>query len=119
MTPECCPLCGTPSPRLLVAHIQAVVAAYYDMPIQHMTSAQRSWRFSHPRQVAMYLTSHLTHRSLPDIGLRFRRDHTTVIHAIRTVKAKMETDPELARDVLCLIEQLSPVQQERAEEMAA
>lgn len=108
--PEICPHCGAPSkPRLLVAHIQATVAGYYGIGKQYMKSAQRGWDISHPRQVAMFLAAELTPKSLPDIGRCFNRDHTTVLHAIRAVRRRVEADAELALDVAFLRGRLTPV----------
>lgn len=102
--PRLCPHCGSPSaPRLLVAHIQATVAAYYRIPVRHMTSDRKDWEYSHPRQVAMYLAAELTPKSFPDIGRRFGgRDHTTVIHACKAVQRRMCADAELEQDVIAL-----------------
>lgn len=98
--PDLCPHCGAPAaPLLMVAHIQATVAAYYRIDARYMKSAQRGFDVSHPRQVAMYLAAELTDKSLPNIGRCFSRDHTTVMYAVRTVKARMAADPELAMDV--------------------
>lgn len=107
--PEACPLCGAPAkPRLLVAHIQATVASYYGIPLQAMTSAQRGSGIAQHRQVAMFLASELTPKSLPEIGRRFGgRDHTTVIHAIRAVRGRVATDPEIGMDVEVLRERLT------------
>lgn len=101
--PEACPHCGAPSsPRLLVAHIQATVAAYYKISVRHMTSDRRDWEFSHPRQVAMYLAAELTPKSYPDIGRLFHRDHSTVIFAEKAVQLRMCKHPEIAADVCAL-----------------
>jgi hypothetical protein len=43
----------------------------------------------------------------PDIGKRFNRDHTTVIHAIKTVQKRMLADPEIEADVKALRERLA------------
>ena len=100
--PECCKLCGSPlrpEPRL-ISNIQAAVAAYYKLDPIVMRSQRRAFNIAHPRQVAMYLASELTPKSLVVIGKQFGgRDHTTVIHAIKAVKARMEADPEVALDV--------------------
>lgn len=99
-TPDLCPHCGAPaSPRLLVAHIQATVAAYYRIGVHYMKSAQRGKDIARPRQVAMFLAAELTPKSLPDIGRCFCRDHTTIMHAIKAVNRRMTTDSELAMDV--------------------
>lgn len=106
--PDLCPHCGAPSaPRLLVAHIQATVAAYYGIAAHYMKSAQRGVDVSRPRQVAMFLAAELTPKSLPDIGRCFCRDHTTVMHAIKAVKVRMAKDVELAMDVGYLRARLS------------
>jgi hypothetical protein len=100
--PACCESCGSPlkpQPKL-ISNIQAAVAAYYKLHVSTMQSARRSLDICHPRQIAMYLASELTPKSLPVIGRQFGgRDHTTVIHAIRAVKSRMERDPEVALDV--------------------
>jgi chromosomal replication initiator protein len=55
----------------------------------------------------MFLSRELTPKSLPDIGRRFERDHTTVIHAISAVKEKCKRDLELEMDVEILRERLA------------
>jgi chromosomal replication initiator protein len=107
--PTLCPMCGAPvHGRLMVTHIQALVAAYYKIPVRAMVSAQRCWEYAHPRQIAMYLASELTPKSLPEIGRRFgNRDHTTVIHAIKAVQKRMLADPEIECDIIALRERLA------------
>jgi hypothetical protein len=106
--PDLCPHCGAPSaPKMLVAHIQATVAAYYGIEVRYMKSAQRGKDIVRPRQVAMFLAAELTPKSLPDIGRCFSRDHTTIIHAIKAVRKRSEADAELAMDVGYLRARLS------------
>jgi hypothetical protein len=108
--PKACPYCGAPEKPagVLVKHIQHTVASYYGFHPDLMVSAQRRQSISHPRQIAMYLASELTPKSLPEIGRRFgNRDHTTVIYAIRAVKARMESDAEVLLDVEVLRERLA------------
>jgi hypothetical protein len=108
--PPSCPHCGAPSKPnpTMVAHIQHTVAAYYGLHPSLMVSAQRRQSISHPRQIAMFLSSELTPKSLPEIGRRFGgRDHTTVMHAIKAVKARMATDDEIREDVEILTERLA------------
>jgi chromosomal replication initiator protein len=101
-------MCGAPSkPIAMVGHIQAMVAAYYKIPVREMYSARRSREVARPRQVAMYLAYEQTPKSLPEIGRRFgNRDHTTVIHAIRTIQRLMLEDKEMEADILALRERL-------------
>jgi hypothetical protein len=108
-TPQCCPHCGAPKKEqgLLVAHIQRAVTSYFDLHPTAMTSSRRAHEISHPRQIAMFLASELTNKSLPAIGRLFgKRDHTTVLYAIRAVKKRIETDAETALDVATLREAL-------------
>jgi chromosomal replication initiator protein len=72
-----------------------------------MGSARRAREVARPRQIAMYLAKQLTQRSLPEIGRRFGgRDHTTVIHAVRTIEALRVKDAEIDADVRLLLRQL-------------
>lgn len=87
--------------------IQDTVCAYYQIALADLTSSRRAQEFAHPRQVAMYLSRILTGRSLPEIGRRFgERKHTTVLHAVRQVTARLQRDPRLARDVAMITNHL-------------
>ncbi|MFL1463106.1 chromosomal replication initiator protein DnaA [Roseococcus sp. DSY-14] len=89
--------------RITIEDIQKRVCAHYNIRMTDMASSQRSRTVARPRQVAMYLAKHLTQRSLPEIGRKFgNRDHTTVLHAVRTVTALMEEDSGFAEDVTLL-----------------
>ena len=90
-----------------VAHIQRIVADAFNINASDMVSSLRSRSVSHPRQVAMYLSRHLTLQSLPDIGRRFGgRDHSTVMHAIQAVEARMDADSSLRATVNMLRDRL-------------
>ncbi len=83
-----------------IDQIQKRVAEYYDVRIADMMSKRRPANIAFPRQVAMYLARQLTDSSLNEIGDAFGgRDHGTVIHAIKTVKAKMELKKEIRQAV--------------------
>ena len=61
-----------------------------------MLSQRRSRPLARPRQLAMYLAKKMTTRSLPEIGRRFaNRDHTTVIHAVKTIDRLFKIDNEM------------------------
>ena len=71
---------------ITVDKIQNVVSNYFNIQLSEMLSQRRSRPLARPRQIAMYLAKKLTTRSLPEIGRRFaNRDHTTVIHAVKTI----------------------------------
>lgn len=87
-------------PRITIARIQEVVAAYYGLEPDDLAGQSRKWDVAHPRQVAMYLAREQTGQSLPCIGKRFGgRDHSTVIHAVREVRKRMSADNAVFRDV--------------------
>ena len=76
---------GATNRHITMELIQKTVADYYRIKVSEMYSKTRTRAIARPRQVAMWLTRELTDRSLPEIGDAFGRDHTTVIHACRTV----------------------------------
>ena len=83
-----------------VDKIQNVVSGYYNISLNEMLSQRRSRPLARPRQIAMYLAKKLTTRSLPEIGRRFaNRDHTTVIHAVKTIIRLSEKDEEMKKDI--------------------
>lgn len=86
--------------RVTIEEIQKRVAEHYNVRIADMHSARRARAVARPRQVAMYLSKHLTSRSLPEIGRKFGgRDHTTVMHAVRKIDELKSTDSNFAEDV--------------------
>ncbi len=87
--------------------IQRRVAETYDLRLADMTSKRRPANIALPRMVAMHLSRRLTTASLNEIGDAFGgRDHGTVLHANKTVEAKMKTDENLRRIVNYLAEKL-------------
>ncbi|WPZ35353.1 chromosomal replication initiator protein DnaA [Thalassobaculum sp. OXR-137] len=86
--------------RVTIEEIQRQVASHYNMRISDMYSARRARAIARPRQIAMYLSKHLTQRSLPEIGRKFGgRDHTTVMHAVKKVDELRATDRHFDADV--------------------
>ena len=84
---------------ITVDKIQAIVSNFYNIPLNEMLSQRRSRPLARPRQVAMYLAK-MTTRSLPEIGRRFaNRDHTTVIHAVKTITKLSEKDEEMKKNI--------------------
>ena len=72
---------------------------YYNVRMSDMMSPKRSRNIARPRQMAMWLSKHLTQRSYPEIGKRFgNRDHTTVIHAVRKIDELKAQDSQIAED---------------------
>jgi chromosomal replication initiator protein len=91
------------SRQVSVEGIQKTVAEYFKIKISDMHSKKRSRNVARPRQVAMALAKDLTQMSLPEIGEAFgNRDHTTVLHACRTIASLRKQDTGLNRDYLIL-----------------
>ncbi|MEO8724263.1 MAG: chromosomal replication initiator protein DnaA [Sphingobium sp.] len=93
--------------RITVDDIQKACAAHYRIEPSEMRSKRRARAVARPRQVAMYLAKKMTPRSLPEIGRIFGgRDHSTVIHAVRTIENLRQTNPDIDADVRALQRQL-------------
>ena len=91
------------SRQVSVEGIQKTVAEYFKIKMSDMHSKRRSRNVARPRQVAMALAKDLTQMSLPEIGEAFgNRDHTTVLHACRTIASLRKQDTSLNRDYLVL-----------------
>src|SRR5512146_2889690 len=89
--------------QITVEGIQKTVAEYFKIRISDMHSKKRSRNVARPRQVAMALAKDLTQMSLPEIGEAFgNRDHTTVLHACRTIATLRKKDTVINRDYLVL-----------------
>jgi len=85
---------------ITVDKIQHNVSNFFNIPLAEMLSQRRSRPLARPRQIAMYLAKKLTTRSLPEIGRRFaNRDHTTVIHAVKTITRLSEKDDEMKKNI--------------------
>lgn len=86
--------------RITIEDIQRAVCTHYRIDKSEMASQRRTRAVARPRQVAMYLAKELTPRSYPEIGRRFGgRDHSTVIHAVRTIRSLRHDDADLDTDI--------------------
>ena len=86
--------------RITIQQILDAVTKYYGVRLADLQSKKRNKSIAWPRQVCMYLARKHTRYSLEEVGGYFGgRDHTTVLHGVRTVTGDMETDPEIARQV--------------------
>jgi len=91
-------IAATESAELNARQVQEAVADRLDLTIDELLSPRRTARIARARQLAMYLTRELTDLSLPAIAQAFnRRDHTTVLHAIRRVERSALEDARVAR----------------------
>ena len=91
-----------------IDNIMKTVADYYKIKVSDLLSKRRSRSVARPRQMAMALCKELTNHSLPEIGDAFGgRDHTTVLHACRTIKDLAVSSADLGEDFNNLIRILS------------
>jgi chromosomal replication initiation ATPase DnaA len=88
------------SSRPRIVDIQRATARHYGLALNEMLGEGRMLRIAIPRHIAMYLARELTLKSHPQIGRMFAgRDHSTVVHAVNAIKARLLRDPELADHV--------------------
>ena len=79
--------------------IQEAVSSVLGVPRAELLSTRRTPRVARARQLAMYLARELTSLSLAQIAREFDRDHSTVLHAIRTVSQRLEPGSETAEAI--------------------
>ena len=100
-------LIGAVNRQITVENIQKTVADYFKIKVADLFSRKRTRQIARPRQVAMWLAKNLTSQSYPSIGDAFGgRDHTTVLHAVRTIDSLRAKDNELNHDVHVLLQVL-------------
>ncbi|VAW86507.1 Chromosomal replication initiator protein DnaA [hydrothermal vent metagenome] len=91
-----------------IENIQKTVAEYYKLRVAELLSKKRTRSIARPRQLAMTLAKELTSHSLPEIGDAFGgRDHTTVLHACRTITGLRESDIRINEDFNNLLRTLT------------
>ncbi|HEY6896269.1 MAG TPA: chromosomal replication initiator protein DnaA [Rhodocyclaceae bacterium] len=96
---------GATNRQITLDLIQKTVADYYKIKVAEMYSQKRTRAIARPRQVAMWLSRELTAHSLPEIGDAFGgRDHTTVLHACRTIVDLRSRDTVLNNDLHVLLQ---------------
>ena len=82
--------------KVTIDSIQSTVCKFFKISKNEMLSSRRSRYLVRPRQAAIYLAKMLTSKSLPEIGREFsNRDHTTIIHSVKTIEKLRKSDSEL------------------------
>ena len=86
--------------KVTIDMIQTIVCKFFKISKNEMLSSRRSRYLVRPRQTAIYLTKILTSKSLPEIGREFsNRDHTTIIHSVKTIEKIKERDQEMVNNI--------------------
>jgi chromosomal replication initiator protein len=87
--------------NITIESISKTVSAFYKIPMGDLRGKAKTKEVALPRQVAMYLINKLIKPTLKDNGQYFSgRDHSTVLHAINTIKDRIKTESILAQQVL-------------------
>ncbi len=98
-------LIGAVNRQITVENIQKTVADYFKIKVSDLFSKKRTRAIARPRQAAMWLAKNLTSQSYPSIGEAFGgRDHTTVLHAVRTIDSLRAKDSDLNHDLHVLLQ---------------
>lgn len=91
-----------------IKEIEDVVSKHFNVTHTELHSSKRTISISRPRQIAMYLSALLTNFSRQQIGEHFGgKKHTTVIHAVKTITAKLNQDADMRRQVELLKDEIS------------
>lgn len=94
--------------QVRIENIQKTVSEYYKIKVSDLLSKKRNRSIARPRQIAMSLAKKLTNKSLPEIGEAFGgKDHTTVLHACRKIKALRKELQDIKEDYTNLLRILS------------
>ena len=94
-------------PSVSIDNIQKATASFFEVPLDLLLGSTRKQEVTAARHVGMYLCKSLTGAPLKAIGRHFgNRDHSTVIHACRSVKEKLAKDPGFENLVTQLLDQI-------------
>ncbi len=98
-----------PSKRITSGDITSVVAGYFEVEVDKILEQGRGTKeVAQARQLAMFIMKELTSSSLKSIGLSFGgRDHSTVVHAIKTIEKAMEKDDSFKKSVDAIMGKLT------------
>jgi chromosomal replication initiator protein len=94
--------------KITIEAIQKSVAEQFGLRVPEIKAKNNARAVVYPRQIAMYLSKHLTEASLPEIGRQFGgKHHTTVLHSIDKIEESRKADKDLNRLLNKLTETLS------------
>ncbi len=88
--------------------ISREVSRFYKVPVEEMYGERRVKQVALARQVAMYLVRTLTQSSLPEIGKKFNKDHSTVLSSVRKITTLKGNDEQMRLDLGELSQKLAP-----------
>ncbi len=95
--------------EVTIENIQKLICEHFNLKLGELKSKRRTRNIALPRQMAMYLCRKHTSTSFPTIGNKFGgRDHSTVIHAAKTIEEKIKEDPYVQATIDILTKSLKP-----------
>ena len=80
---------------LTVEEIQQAVAKKFNVTLAQILSSERTQSLVTPRQMSMYISRKFTTKSLPEIAQSFDKTHATILHGVKTIQKRIETEPNL------------------------
>jgi hypothetical protein len=87
------------SKSVLVRDVQTAVCDHFGVELAELLSARKTKNLAVVRHIAYYLSKTLTPKSLPDIGRRFGRDHTTILYGVRKIGIARRFDSQINTDI--------------------
>jgi chromosomal replication initiator protein len=91
---------GEDDKQITMEQISKAVAQHFRIPLADLKSKSRNQDITKARHIAMYLARVIANSKQQEIGEYFGgRDHTSVIHAVDSIKKKMKTDQSLSKDI--------------------
>lgn len=85
-----------------LTEIEIAVSTYYNISRKDLKGPKRTAELVYPRKMAYLISRRLTGRSLPEIGRHYgRRDHTTVMSGIKSIKSDNSRETEFAAKMIC------------------
>jgi len=92
---------------MTIAHdIATLVCVDYRISENSFYSDRRAVKYALPRQVAYYITHHLTKLTYPQIGRAFNRDHTSVMHGVKKIDERAAVDSDFRYRVARLMDKV-------------
>jgi len=86
-----------------------VVAEHFHLTTAEIRSQKRETKYVYPRKIAMYLCRDMTEDSLATIAsLLGKKDHTTVLSAIKKIEKEIQSSPETKNNVETIRKKLTP-----------
>ncbi len=90
-----------------IDEVQKEVAKYYNVSLDDLRGPRRQKQLVRARQVAIYLSRRLTENSFPEIGAKFKRDHSTAISSCEKIEKEMGSDLQLKKELDELVNRLA------------